>query len=150
MSRRAQTILIALVGLVVLIELVVRFVQPSLTSLQIVNGGATPIDNLVVSYGNSRVGVGTIPAGESANVRLSGSSKGTVTLSFTQAGNPMAGFQIADFDPRAMRRDGLKQVLHVMPNQVMKYMDEETSTTPLGRLGGRITDWLSAELDITR
>ena len=36
----------------------------------------------------------------------------------------MSGFQIADFDPRAMRRDGLRQVLTIMPNQVMKYMDD--------------------------
>jgi hypothetical protein len=83
-------------------------------------------------------------------VSLTGSAKGTLTLSFTQAGNPMAGFQIPDFDPRAMRRDGLKQVLQVMPNQVVKYMDDEDYSTPMGRLGGRITDWISAELEIAR
>ena len=150
MSRRAQTVLIGLIILLVGVEIVVRIVQPSRTSVQIVNAGDTPIENLVVVYGGSRVGVGTLPAGESTQVWLTGSGKGTLSLEFTQAGNPMSGFQIADFDPRSMRRDGLKQVLTIMPNQVMKYMDDEDYSTPLGRLGGRISDWVSAELDPTR
>ena len=58
----------------------------------------------------------------------------------------MSGFQIADFDPRSMRRDGQRQVLTIMPNQVMKYMDDAEYSTPLGRLGGRISDWVSAKL----
>ena len=109
-----------------------------------------PIENLVVSYGGSRVGVGTLPAGENTLVWLTGSKKGTLSLEFNQARNPMSGFQIADFDPRSMRRDGQRQVLTIMPNQVMKYMDDAEYSTPLSRLGGRISDWVSAELDLTR
>jgi hypothetical protein len=32
----------------------------------------------------------------------------------------------------------------------MKHMDDEDYTTPIGRLGGRITDWISAELEPAR
>jgi hypothetical protein len=47
-----------------------------------------------------------------------------------------------------MHRDGLRQVLTIMPNQVTKYMDDDTDTTPLGRLGSKISDWVSAELQL--
>ena len=50
----------------------------------------------------------------------------------------MSGFLVPDFDPRSMRRDGLRLVLHVKPNEVVKYMDDEVSSTPLGRLRDRI------------
>ena len=150
MSRRTQMILVGLIVLLVGIEIVVRITSPSRTSVQIINAGDAPIENLVVIYGGSRVGVGTLPAGENAQVGLTGSTKGSLALEFTQKGNPMSGFQIADFDPRSMRRDGLRQVLTIMPNQVMKYMDDDIDTTPLGRLGSRIGDWVSAELQLPR
>ena len=66
------------------------------------------IENLVVSFPGSQVAVGSLAGGESAQVWLSGREKGTLSLSFTQAGNPMSGFQIPDFDPDEMRRDGLQ------------------------------------------
>lgn len=150
MSRRVQIILIGLIVLLVLGEIVFRFTRPSRTSVQIINAGDTPIENLVVIYAGSRVGVGTVPAGENTQVGLTGQAKGMLSLEFTQKGNPMSGLQIADFDPRSMHRDGLRQVLTIMPNQVMKYMDDDTDTTPLGRLGNRISDWVSAELEFPR
>ena len=150
MSRRTQMVLIGLIVLVVGIEIAVRITSPSRTSVQIINAGDTPIENLVVIYGGSRVAVGTVPTGEKTQVGLTGWRKGTLSLEFTQQGNPMSGFQIANFDPRAMHRDGLRQVLTITPNQVMKYMDDDSDTSPLGRLGGRISDWVSAELELPR
>ena len=46
---------------------------------------------------------------------------------------------VDDFDPRQMRRDGLKMVLQVKPNEVKKYMEDDESSTPMGRLGDRIS-----------
>ena len=58
----------------------------------------------------------------------------------------MSGFLVDDFDPPSDARDGLKMVLNVRPNEVEKYMEDDESSTPLGRLGDRINEWISAEL----
>ena len=36
------------------------------------------------------------------------------------------GFLVPEFDPRGMRRDGLRLVLQIKPNEVVKFMDDET------------------------
>ena len=41
-------------------------------------------------------------------------------------------------------------VLHVRPNEVTKYMDDEESSTPMGHLGDKISDWISSELTLLR
>ena len=49
-----------------------------------------------------------------------------------------------------MRRDGLQLVVHVRANEVTKYMDDEESSTPMSRLGDKISDWIASELDPRR
>lgn len=150
MSRRAGIILISAIVLILGIEVALRLSQTSRSSVEIANVGEVAIENLVVSFGGSQVGVGNLALGDTTHVWLSGIEKGTLSLSFTQAGNPMSGFLVPDFDPRSMRRDGLRLVLHIKPNEVMKFMDDEETSTPLGRLGDRIRDWVSLELNPAR
>lgn len=150
MSPRARMVLIVLIVLIVGIEVAVRLSRTSRSSVEIANVAEVPIENLVVSFAGSQVGVGNVAAGDTTHVWLSGIEKGTLSISFTQAGNPMSGFQVPDFDPGNMRRDGLKLVLHIKPNEVMKFLDDEETSTPLGRLRDRIRDWVSAELDPAR
>ena len=83
------------------IEVAVRLSRNSRSSVEIANLGETSIENLVVTFGGSQVGVGRVAAGESTHVWLSGTGKGSLSLSFTQAGNPMSGFLVPDYDPRA-------------------------------------------------
>jgi hypothetical protein len=147
MSRRAWIALVTLIVLLLGLEVALRLSQPAMTGVEIINGGDSMIANLVITFEGSRVGVGDLAAGQSAHVWLSGKKKGTLSLSFTQDGNPMSGFQVADFDPQMMRQDGLKQVLQIKPNEVTKYMDDEQSSSPLGRLRDRIYDWFAAELN---
>jgi hypothetical protein len=147
MSRRACIALVSMTILILGLEIAVRFSQSARTGIEIINAGDSLLQNLVITFEGSHVVVGDVAAGQSAHVWLSGIAKGTLTLSFTQAGNPMSGFQIADFDPRSIRRDGLKQVVQIKSNEVVKYMDDEESSTPLARLRDRIRDWVSAELD---
>jgi hypothetical protein len=146
MSTRARIILISIVILVLGVEIAVRFSGGSKTCVQIVNKGDTLLENLVVSFPGSEIGVGSVPPGESVHVWLSGRRKGTMTLAFKQAGNPTSGFMVDDYDPPFMRRDGLKMVLNVKPNEVEKYMEDDESSTPMGRLGNRFNEWISGEL----
>jgi hypothetical protein len=146
MSTRARIILIGVIIIVLGVEIAVRFSGGSKTCVQIVNKGDTSLENLVVSFPGSEIGVGSIQAGESVRVWLSGRRKGTLTLAFKQAGNPTSGFMVDDYDPPFMRRGGLKMVLNVKPNEVEKYMEDDESSTPLGRLGNRLSEWISGEL----
>jgi len=146
MSRRAGIVLISVIVLVLGIEAAVRLCGNSRSGVEIVNLGDTMLENLVVSFGGSQVGVGEVAPGETTHVWLSGTGKGTLSLSFTQAGNPLSGFLVSEFDPRSMRRDGLRMVLRIKPNDVERYMEDELTSTPLGRLRDRISDWVAAEL----
>jgi hypothetical protein len=147
MSRRARIVLISVVCLVLGIELVARFSAPSTGGVQIVNGADSVIENLVVSFAGSKIALGSLAPGDATVVRLSGKENGTLDLAYTQKGNPVAGFQVADYDPRALRRDGLRLVIQIRPNEVMKYMDDDEDGTPLGKLRGRVSDWFYGELD---
>ena len=146
MSRKAWLIAIGLAILLLGIEIGVRSLQSAKSSVQISNLGDTLLENLVVSFAGSQVGVGNLAPGESAQVWLSGTKKGTLGLAFTQKGNPMSGFQIADYDPPILRRDGLRMVLQIRPNEVTKFQDDESSTSLLGGLSNRIRDWVWGEL----
>jgi hypothetical protein len=150
MSPRARIVLISVIILILGIEVALRLSQASRSSVEIVNLGDTMLENLVVSFGGSQVAVGKVAPGETTHVWLSGTEKGTLSLSFTQAGNPMSGFLVPEFDPRSMRRDGLRMVLQIKPNEVVKSMDDELTSTPLGRLRDRIGDWIAAELSPAR
>jgi hypothetical protein len=150
MSPRARIVLISVIVLLLGIEVALRPSQTSRSSVEIANLGDTMLENLVVSFGGSQVGVGKVAPGDTTHVWLSGVEKGMLSLSFTQAGNPMSGFLVPDFDPRSMRRDGLRLVLHIKPNEVMKFMEDEVTSTPLGRLRDRISDWVCVELSPVR
>ncbi len=150
MSRRAGIVLVSVIVLILGIEVAVRLSQNARSSVEIANLGGTMLENLVVSFGGSQVGVGKVAPGDTAHVWLSGQDKGSLSLAFTQAGNPLSGFLVPEFDPRSMRRDGLRLVLHIKPNEVMKFMEDEVTSTPLGRLRDRISDWVSAELSPLR
>jgi hypothetical protein len=146
MSHRVRILLVSAIVLLLGIEVAVRWGRVSKTCVEIVNKGDSLIEDLVVSLEGSQVAVGHVPSGAATHVWLSGAGKGTLTLSFKQAGNPMSGFMVEDFDPRQMRHDGLKMVLQVRPNEVEKYMEDDDTATGMGGLGGRIRQWVSAEL----
>jgi len=150
MSRRKWILLCSLVALAAGLEIVVLFTQSARTRVRIINAGATKIEDLLVSYAGSKIRVGDIAPGETGYAHLSGNEKGTLELAFTQAGNPMSGFQVADYDPSTLRASSLEQVLEIKVDQVARYMEDAGATTPLSRLRDRIANWMSAELDSSR
>jgi hypothetical protein len=147
MSRKVRILLVVGVCLILGLEIAVRLAGGSRNGVQIVNEGSTPMENLVVSFDGSNVAVGNVAPGQTARVLLSGERKGSITLTFQQKENPLSSFQIPDYDPRALRRDRLEMVVLVKMNQVGKYLDDQRSTTPVGRLLERIESQISGELD---
>ena len=92
------------------------------------------MDDLILSYGETKVRVGGLGAGRSTNVWFTAAGKGTLSLEFNQKGNPMKGFQVQDFDPAENLTNGFKLVLVVKNNRVERFMDDDQSTTPLKSL----------------
>jgi len=146
MSHRIRILLVGAIVLLLGIEVAIRWVRVSKTCVEIVNKGEAVIEDLVVSLGGGQVAVGHVSPGATAHAWVSGAGKGTLTLSFKQKGNPVSGFLVDDFDARQMQRDGLKMVLEIRPNEVQRYMEDDDTATGSGGLGGRISDWISAEL----
>jgi hypothetical protein len=150
MSNRVRIFLACLILLFLGIEVAVRLSSVPKMPILVVNKGDTLLENLVVSFAGSQVGVGDLPSGGSSTIWLSGRQKGSLSLSFKQQGNPLQGFQVADFNPGEMRRDGLKMVLQIKSNEVEKYMDDDDTSTVMGRLGDRLQSWIAAELSLGR
>jgi hypothetical protein len=99
------------------------------------------MDDLVVSYGGAKVALGTLKAGKSTAVWFTAADKGTLNLAFHQKGNPMEGFQVAEFDPAENLKSGLKMVLIVRANRVERFLDDDESTTALKSMKESVGSW---------
>jgi hypothetical protein len=147
MSRRKWALLVALVILVVVgAELAVRPWYSTTGCVQVVNEGDGLLDDLVVSYADTKIARGPLAVGESTKVWFTAAGRGTLSLDFRHKGNPLKGFQIADFDPAENARNGFKLVLIVKPNRVERFMDDDESSRSITTLADRLRDWISADI----
>jgi hypothetical protein len=141
--RRKWTILIALVILLsVGAELLVRQWNSSKGCVQVVNEGDGTMHDLVVSYSGTKVDLGPLLSGQSTKVWFTAGGRGILTLEFKQEGNPLAGFQVQDFDPGENHRLGSKLVLVVKPNRVVRFMEDDETSMRVENLTDRIRDWM--------
>jgi hypothetical protein len=147
MTRRRWLILGALLLLLTIGgEFLIRPWNSSKGSVQIVNQGESTINDLVVTYGHTRVRVGQLAAGRSTNVWFTPAGKGTLGLEFHQKGNPMNGFLVEDFDPTENLANGLRLMLVVKEDRVERFMDDEqVSSTPWKSLTDVVTGWFQPE-----
>jgi hypothetical protein len=152
MARRNWIIVggIFLLLLAVGAELAVRLWSPSKACVQITNQGDAAMDDLVVVYRETKIRLGRLGAGETTNAWFSAAAKGPLTLEFNQNGNPMKGFQIADFDPIDSIENGFKLVLAVKKDQVERFMDDDPSRTPFKSLLDNVLSWFEAEVSAPR
>jgi hypothetical protein len=152
MSKRRVLLLIGafvLLAAAVGLEVAAWKSRDSSAVVMVVNEGDTTIEGLVVGFGEVRHALGDVPSGQSARAWLEGSGAGTVSLSFTQAGNPMTGFLVEDVDVGMMNAEDLKLVLRIQNNQVTRNIEDGDATpSPLGGLWQRFVDRLSAELSL--
>jgi hypothetical protein len=147
MSQRKWLMLIASVVLVAVgAELAVRTWHPSSGCVQVVNEGDSPLDELVVSYADTRVPRGRLEVGQSTKVWFTAAGRGRLSLDFQQKGNPLKGFEIPDFDPAENLRNGFKLVLIVKPNRVERFMDDDETAVSVTTLADRISDWVRADV----
>jgi hypothetical protein len=146
--NRQKWIIVA-ITLVVLAGAAEFAVQPWKTPkgcVQIVNQGDAPIEDLVLSYAGTKVVVGRVAVGQSSHAWFTGDKLGPLDLDFKQKGNPMTGFQIADFDPASNIRDGLKMVLFVKNDQIQRSVDDDDTVKARENLIERVKLWLLPEL----
>ncbi|MFI5460856.1 MAG: hypothetical protein ACHRXM_36055 [Isosphaerales bacterium] len=142
MSRRKWTILVALVILLsVGAELVVRQWSTSRGCVQVVNMGDAPMDDLEISYRETKVHLERLVVGQSTKAWFTAGGRGTLTLEFKQKDNPLKGFQVQDFDPLEMSRTGSRLVLVVKNNRVERFMEEDKNSTTITNLLDRIREW---------
>jgi hypothetical protein len=147
MTRRKWIILgVAVLVLTIGAELVVRPWTWSKGRVQVVNQGNAAMDDLVVSYGDTKVKVGRLKAGQSTTVWLTTAGKGTLSLEFNQPGNPMKGFQVQEFDPDENLSNRMKLSLIVRNNLVERSMEDDESTTPLQSLKDSVRGWFEYDM----
>jgi hypothetical protein len=127
-------------------EMMVRPWKASKGCVQIVNQGDAGIEDLVLSYSGTKVRVGHVAAGQSSQAWFTAGNLGPLKLEFLQKGNPLTGFQVADYDPASNIRDGVKLVLFVKKDQVERSVDDDDSVKARETVIERVKDWLAPEL----
>ena len=151
MTRRNWIILGVLIVLLTIgAELLVRPWNSSKGCVQVDNQGDAAMEDLILSYGETKVRVGGLGVGGSTNVWFTVAGKDTLSLEFNQKGNPMKGFQVQDFDPADNLANGLKLVLIVKNDRIERSMDDDQSTSPLKSLAESITGLFEPDSRPTR
>lgn len=135
-----------LISLLVAVEVVVRQWERPKATLQIVNEGDVIMDDLVVTYGETRIPAGSLLKGRSVYLKLTAGPMGPLRLEYRHKNNPLQSFWIEDYDPGQNVQDGYKQVL-VIGGQVIQRYAEEDETLQDESVVTRFKRWLAAELD---
>src|SRR5438270_9568710 len=144
MSRRRWILLALAIALLVGAEVAVRrWVAPK-ACVQIINQGEGAMDDLAVSYADTKVPAGRLGVGQSTHVWLTSGPKGLLRIDFRQKGNALTGFQVPDFDPSQNLQDGFKLVLVVKTNEVQRFVEDDDSRNDAEALGDRIKRWINS------
>jgi hypothetical protein len=148
MSRPKRNLIVAgsLVLLVVAAEVALNLLRPPMARVQIVNEGRSAIEDLQVVYGRQEAGVARIGPGESAHLTFAGWRRRDLNLKFQQPDNALTGFEVAEFDPPALSRDGMKLVVIVKPNTFERGLEDDAAPTPRGRIVEVMGQWLDRAL----
>lgn len=147
MRRKWWIIALAiLVPLLVAVEVAVRRWERPRATLQIINEGDGILEDLVVTYGDTRMPAGSVLRGQSVQLRMTVGPVGPLRLDYRQKNNPIQSFWIDDYDPTQNREDGYKQVLVVGKGQIQRYATEDESLQDQDSMWAGFKEWLKAEL----
>jgi hypothetical protein len=146
MSRR-RWILLGSIATLLLVGAEVAFRQweSPKACVQIVNEADGPMEDLIVSYADTRISLGRLGAGEKTSVYLTAGPRGPLQLDYRQNRNGLGGFQVPDFDPLQNRKDAFKLVVVVRTNEVQRYMDDDASAQNQVDLIDQIKRWIGTE-----
>jgi hypothetical protein len=151
LNRRKWIIItVVVVLLAATAEIVIQAWKAPKGCVQIVNQGNASIEDLVLNYFDTKVRIGHLGAGQSTQAYFTARKLGPLTLEFKQQGNPLSGFQVADYDPASNLRDGLKLVLTIKKDQVERAVDDDDTVKARENLIDRLKYWLLPELKTAR
>jgi hypothetical protein len=146
MTRRRLIILASIVVvLLAAVEVTLRQWVNQKACVQIINESGEVMDDLIVSYADSKLTAGRLPVGQSTHVWLTIGPKGTLRIDFRQKGNGLGGFQVPDFDPALNLRDGFKLMLVVKNNEIQRFLEDDGSFRAEEELLHRIRRWITDE-----
>ncbi len=144
--KRNLIVAVALLLLVVTAEVTLNLWRPPLARVQVVNEGATTIEDLQVSYGRDKAGVARIAPGESSHLTFAGWRRRDLRLKFKQRDNALTEFEVVEFDPPALSREGFKLVVIVKPNAFERGQEDDAAPSARGRIFEVIGGWLERAL----
>ena len=126
MSRKWRKVLIVAVVVLIGAELSLRFLLRTRATVEIVNNGTAPMEDLKVSCEGVETAVPSIAPGKRGIVYMKPPAGGRPSkLKFKQAKSVFSFVQIDDFDPPKLERDREKFVVE-MSNDGYRFLSEET------------------------
>jgi hypothetical protein len=146
MPRRRWIIALSLFAvLLVGAEITLRRWQSPKACVQVINDGDGTMEDVVIAYDGTTVPLGRLAMGTSTHIWLTAGPKGLLHIDFRQKGNPLKGFQVADFDPMQNFRDAFKLVLVVKTNEIHRFVEDDDFRKDNETLFDRIKQWMSSE-----
>ncbi|MDR3634425.1 MAG: hypothetical protein P4L84_11520 [Isosphaeraceae bacterium] len=139
---RWKWVLLGVVLLLVAAELALNALKSPTALVRIVNRGDYPITDLTLSTGASQAEAARIEPEQSVVFQLTGRGKNPLVLKFHQFNNPMTDFEIPEFEPRRLRREGAILVLELGTKEVVRYQEPDDSPSRWQRLGERVRNTL--------
>lgn len=144
--KRLLAILLILPALI-LMEVGVRLTRRPRVAIVLINETGSTASNVQAIYGPVKSPLGDLSPGGATIVRIENGPEEDVTLSFEQTANPVPGIVVGGPELEQARRDGLRMVLTVKPNEVMRYLEEDpdADVSFLMRLFRQIRDAFTPE-----
>jgi hypothetical protein len=137
---------VAIIAVVVLLaagaEVAYRRTDHGTSGVEILNQGDATLENLVVTYGKTRIPVGNVPPGHGRTVRIKPGERGFLRLDYEQRGQPVQGFQVPEYDPAQHLRDGFKLVLTIKNSEFQRGMEDDEYNPPETAMVDKVVDWI--------
>ncbi len=145
-DHRLLAVVLIVVAFLIAPEIAVRALSPPKAVVRIVNQGETSMTGLSVEYNGSKIAAGDLSSGATARIHLTPGPLGPLRIQFTQRGNPVHSFEIADYDPRFLLEEGIEQVYEINGEQLGRSVEEiSKSSSPLVRALDQIQAWLDSQ-----
>ena len=144
-QTRIALVLLALIALLVGGELGFEWWRGSEAVVAVENAGTTPIEDFVLLHGGGKSSIPLIAPGSSVRIFINGRDSAPLSFNFRQVGNPLNSFELPEFSPAQLERDGLMLNVRILPDgQVERFGDLNDDTgPPLTRRYRAFRAWLA-------
>ena len=144
-KTRIGLIVLAMIALLAAGEVAFEWWRGSEAVVVVENAGTAPIEDFVLTHGDSKSSIPLIAPGSSVRIFINGGGARPLAFNFRQVGNPLNSFELQEFSPAQLERDGLMLNVRILSNgEIERFGDQyNDSGLPLTRHYRAFRTWLA-------